>query len=79
MNWPKNRAEAKAIQDALKKRVKIIPLPEEPALVASVDAAFFRDKIIAVACLYEYPAMTPIEDAYEIGDVTFPLLPAALT
>lgn len=79
MKWPKNITEARKIQDILKKRVKIIPLRREPRFIAGVDAAFLNDKVIGVACLYKYPELTPIKEAYTIRKVSFPYIPGFLS
>lgn len=79
MRWPKDVAEARKIQDAIKKRVKITPLRKVPRCVAGVDAAFSRDTVIGVASLYEYPEMIHIEDAHATAAILFPYMPGYLT
>jgi deoxyribonuclease V len=77
--WPENISEARAIQMAFKDKVKIIPLRKKPRLIAGVDAAFFEDKIIGVACLYKYPEIIPIEDSFALTEVSFPYIPGFLS
>jgi deoxyribonuclease V len=77
--WPENIIDAKAIQLALKDRVKIIPLRKKPRLIAGVDAAFFEDKVIGVACLYKYPEIIPLEDSFALAEVSFPYIPGFLS
>jgi deoxyribonuclease V len=77
--WPDNIKDAKAIQIVLKDKTKITSLRKNPRFVAGIDAAFFEDKVIGVACLYKYPEMTPIEDAYGITKVIFPYIPGFLS
>jgi deoxyribonuclease V len=77
--WPDNTKDARTIQASLKDKIKIIPLKKEPKFIAGVDAAFSDDKIVAVACLYRYPALTPIEDAFAVAAVTFPYIPGFLS
>jgi deoxyribonuclease V len=79
MKWPKNITEAKEIQEVLKKKVSIIPLRKSPEYVAGVDAAFFEDKIIGVACLYRYPEIILIEEAYSLTEGSFPYIPGFLS
>lgn len=79
MKWPVEITEAKGLQDILKKRAKIIPLRKNPRLIAGVDAAFLDDKVIGVACLYKYPELIPIKDAYAIREVSFPYIPGLLS
>src|SRR4030042_2079901 len=77
--WPENTNDAKAIQLALKDRVKIIPLIKNPEFIAGVDAAFHNDKVIGVACLYKYPELTSVEDASSVTQVSFPYIPGFLS
>jgi deoxyribonuclease V len=77
--WPENINDAKAIQLALKDRVKIIPLRKEPKFIAGVDASFFEDKVIGVACLYKYPEIIPMEDSFALTEVSFPYIPGLLS
>ncbi|GAB4407176.1 MAG: deoxyribonuclease V [Thermodesulfovibrionales bacterium] len=79
MQWPKDTSEAKEIQNLLKKRVRIIPIRKGVRFVAGVDAAFYKDEVIAVACLYKYPEITPVEDARAIMEVRFPYIPGFLS
>jgi deoxyribonuclease V len=71
-------AEAREIQEAIKNRVKITPLTQVPQLVAGVDAAFSMDTVIGVACLYQYPEMIHIEDAYAAAVILLPYIPGYL-
>jgi deoxyribonuclease V len=77
--WPENITDAKAIQLALKDRIKIIPLRKKPRLIAGVDASFFEDKVIGVACLYKYPEIIPLEDSFALTEVSFPYIPGFLS
>lgn len=78
--WPKDIREARVIQIALKDRVKITPLRKNPRFVAGVDAAFFEDKVVGVACLYKYPEIIPVaEERYAIIEVSFPYIPGFLS
>ncbi len=77
--WPKDIAEAKEIQDILRKQVKIMPLKKTSGLIAGVDAAFAGDKVIAVAVLYEYPELRHIKDAFSIEKIRFPYIPGMLS
>jgi deoxyribonuclease V len=79
MKWPRDINGAKKLQEVLKKKVSIIPLRKSPEYVAGVDAAFFEDKIIGVACLYRYPEIILIEEAYSLTEVSFPYIPGFLS
>lgn len=77
--WPDNPHGARDIQTTLREKVKIIPLRKNPEIIAGVDASFLDDKVIGVACLYAYPEITPLEDAYAFTEVTFPYIPGFLS
>jgi len=79
VRWPRDIAEAKDIQDRLKDKVRIIPLQKTPRTVAGVDATFFEDKIIGVACLYGYPEPNLIKETYAIKKTPFPYIPGYLS
>lgn len=79
MRFPANITEAKRVQLELRNRVRIISLKKRPGYIAGVDAAFSGKSIIAVACLYEYPGLAPVEDAYAIAGITFPYIPGYLS
>lgn len=68
-------AEAAELQALLSAKVEIIPLGSAPEFVAGVDAAFEGGEIFAAATLYEYPGMTPVEDAFYQGETKFPYIP----
>ncbi|MFQ5587053.1 MAG: deoxyribonuclease V [Thermodesulfobacteriota bacterium] len=77
--WPRETKRAREVQVVLQKRIVIRPLMKVPGLIAGVDAAFFEDKIIGVACLYRYPDLTPLKDSVSIRKVTFPYIPGLLS
>jgi deoxyribonuclease V len=78
-NWPTNISDAKAIQIALRDKVKIIALRKTPQYIASVDASFTDDEIIAVACLYKYPELVYLGHETAIRKTSFPYVPGYLT
>jgi len=77
--WPHSIDEAKAVQLAMKDRVKIIPLRRKPRFIAGVDAAFTEKNVIGSVCLYEYPELIPVEDEFSVTDLTFPYIPGYLS
>jgi len=79
INWPDGIDEAKAVQAALKDKVKIVALKKKPKLIAGVDAAFSGGKVIAVASLYKYPDLINLEDAFSILACPFPYIPGFLS
>ncbi|MBI1912289.1 MAG: endonuclease V [Deltaproteobacteria bacterium] len=79
LKWPQDKEKTKIIQDALIKKKKITPLTAVPRYVAGVDAAFFNDRIISVACLFKYPELTLVEEKFVISELTFPYIPGLLS
>jgi len=77
--WPSDLIGAKAVQAILRDKVKIIPLRKKPEYIAGVDAAFSENNVIAVACLYRYADMSPLEDAHATLNVTFPYVSGFLS
>ena len=79
MEWPKDIKGARRIQEILRWKVEIFPLRKAPNKIAGVDAAFFQDKVIGVACLYTYPDTTFIEEVDSVTNVLFPYIPGFLS
>ncbi|MFQ5737078.1 MAG: endonuclease V [Thermodesulfobacteriota bacterium] len=77
--WPRDRLRARRVQELLREETRIVPLPGTPRLVAGVDAAFFDDRIVGVACLYTYPGLVLVERAHAVRKVTFPYIPGLLS
>jgi deoxyribonuclease V len=73
-DWPQTYQEAVALQEALRHRVKLTPLPRLPRLVAGVDAICDREdqRIFGAAALYRYPELELVEDAGVAGECPFP-------
>lgn len=76
--WPGNIAEARALQERHRSRIRIVPLSKEPEFVAGVDAAFSEDRVFAAACLYRYPDLTLIERTTAVLKSAFPYVPGYL-
>lgn len=77
--WPDNLHEARIIQTTLRGKVRIIPLRKNPRIIAGVDAAFLDNKVIGVACLYKYPEINPVKDAFAVTEIFFPYIPGFLS
>jgi deoxyribonuclease V len=73
-DWPKTYQEAVALQQELRRRVKLIPLPGPPRLVAGVDAICDRadKRIFGAAALYRYPELELVAEAGVVGECPFP-------
>ena len=79
MKWPGDLQGARKLQEILQKKVNIIPLKKETKYIAGVDAAFLNNKVIGVACLYKYPEIHFIEEAYAVTEILFPYIPGFLS
>ncbi len=78
MKWPGDIAEAKAAQELMRRKVKIIPFRGRPRFVAGVDAAFSSTRIFAAACVYRLSDLTCVEQATAAQDLLFPYVPGLL-
>jgi len=81
MKWTSSPtiAEAREIQERLRRKVKIVPYRGEPRYVAGVDAAFSETKVFAAACLYRYPELTLVEQTHVAQKLRFPYVPGYLS
>jgi deoxyribonuclease V len=81
MKWPEviTTAEARQLQEKLRKKVRITPCRTKPRFVAGVDAAFSDDEVFAAACLYRFPEMEPVERASVVAKLLFPYVPGFLS
>jgi deoxyribonuclease V len=73
-SWPQTYQEAVAIQEDLRHRVQLIPLPRPPRLIAGADAITDRaDRLIFGAlAVYSYPELELVEEAGVEGECPFP-------
>ena len=78
-DWPEKISEAKAIQNLLRKRVRITSLRKKVRFIAGVDAAFSGDQIIGAACLFHYPEVALVGEAYAEMRNLFPYVPGFLS
>lgn len=79
LRWPRDREKFAGLESEIRSRTRLSPLQGEPRRVAGVDAAFFGDRIIGAACLYEYPEMTRVAEATCEVRTTFPYIPGYLS
>lgn len=79
LRWPEDKEKAKALEELIRKRIRIEPLKTPPTTAAGVDAAFFDDKIICAACLYEYPGLIPVKEVHVVRVARFPYIPGLLS
>jgi deoxyribonuclease V len=79
MKWPGDLSEARATQERLRGKVRIIPLSGDPRYVAGADAAFSENHVFAAACLYTLPDLVCVERAHAKKKLTFPYVPGYLS
>lgn len=73
-SWPRTYQEAAALQEDLRRRVRIRPLPRPPRLVAGADAIADRAdcRIFGALAVYTYPELELVEEAGAAGERPFP-------
>lgn len=76
--WPSNPAEAAAIQEELRPRVKIIPLLQKPQRITAIDTDFSQitNRIYAAAVTMQISDGKQLERAVAQREAVFPYIPA---
>lgn len=72
--WPRTYQEALAVQEELRHRVQLAPLPRPPRLIAGADAICDRAdrKIFGAVAVFSYLDLQLVEEAGVEGDCPFP-------
>jgi deoxyribonuclease V len=80
-SWKVSPAEAKEIQEKLRKRLRLRPPRTRLKTVAAGDVAYGRgdDMTYAAFLLFTYPDLTLLESAAAKGRASFPYIPGLLT
>ncbi len=81
-NWPANIAEARAIQDHLRHKVRICPGPEHVTYVAGLDVSYPRTRskpARAAAVVMHMQDLSIVDQAVVEQSVHFPYLPGYLS
>ena len=73
-DWPKTYQEAVALQEELRHKVRLVPLPRPPRLVAGADAISNRadTRLFGAVAVYRYPELELVEEAGVAGECPFP-------
>ncbi len=73
-SWPKTYQEAVAIQEELRHRVRLTPLPRPPRLIAGADAIGDREdrRLFGAVAVYSYPDLELLEEAQAAAECPFP-------
>ena len=78
-SWPR-RGEARQVQDLLRERVRVEPLPiGNVHRVAGVDASYQGKSVCASVVVLEFPELQTIEQAVVEVPITFPYVPGLLS
>ncbi|MEW6659633.1 MAG: endonuclease V [Thermodesulfobacteriota bacterium] len=74
VDWPTTYQEALALQEELRHRVQLIPLPHPPRFVAGADAICDRgdERIFGAIAVYSYPDLELVEEAGAADVCPFP-------
>lgn len=67
------------IQNRLRQKLEIIPLGKKVETIVGVDAAFGEDRIIGVSCLFSFPDLKFLEEAWSLKKLSFPYIPGYLS
>lgn len=79
VKWPVTIEEARRLQETLSERVRLTPLKKKIRTVAGIDAAFPRDRTVAVITAFDYESLTPVEESCCIMKPSFPYVPGYLS
>lgn len=79
--WDVSCAEARTIQEALRRRVRVAPLAGRPALVAGVDVTCAADSPTGVAgvIVMRLPSLEVVERQSAVAALRFPYVPGYLS
>ncbi len=79
--WRVSHAEAVGIQEGLRPRLVVTPLPKEPRLAAGADVAYSRrtHRVYAAVVVVELPSLTTVETVGVTRAATFPYIPGLLS
>lgn len=74
-------AEATAIQNALRSKLKLEPLKSEPKTIAGADISYnrFSDDFFACVVVLSLPDLQEVETVFAKGVATFPYVPGYLS
>ena len=78
-DFPTDPAEARAVQEALRGRVRLAPFSGPVTRVVGVDAAFRGDQVVAAAVLMRYPELSVEQEVTATAPVPLPYIPGLLS
>jgi deoxyribonuclease V len=74
-----NTNQAKKVQNFLQQKLEIIPLKKRIKVIAGVDAAFGEEEAIGTACLFKFPDLAFLEEAWAVRKKSTPYIPGFLS
>lgn len=77
--FPTDPGEARRIQEDLRQRVRLTPIPGPVRRVAGIDAAFSGDRVVAVASVLSYPGLQVVEEGVGALPIGMPYIPGLLS
>lgn len=77
-SWDLSPAEARALQERLRRQVQVAPLASPPRWVAGVDVSIREEVAHAAVVLLSFPDLSPVEAATAQAPVSFPYIPGLL-
>jgi len=79
--WPRTFPEGRALQEALRKRVRIQPLRTRLRAIAGCDVSFDRasGRLFAAVVVLGWPDLGWLESATAVGQADFPYVPGYLS
>jgi deoxyribonuclease V len=77
--FPTDPEAARALQERLRRQVRLEPMTAPVQRVAGLDAAFLGERVVAVASLLAYPGLEPLDEAVAVAPLTFPYVPGLLS
>jgi deoxyribonuclease V len=79
--WPRTFPEGRALQEALRRRVRIQPFRGRIRRIAGCDVSFERayGKLFAAVVVFRWPGLEPVEMATAVGEADFPYVPGYLS
>ncbi len=79
--WDVSVAEARGIQERLRERISLTPLPSDIRYIGGADVSFNKDDphVYAGIIVLSYPDLVPVEHAVVKMKVSFPYVPGYLS
>lgn len=71
--------ELRRLQETLAQYVRLEPLRHQPETAAGVDAAYVGEEIVAVAVLFDFATLTPLERSFVIARPALPYITGFLS